>query len=343
MASTYPSPSPTTTTTTVDQSGAPKIAALHPDIIHTHILTRLDGPTLASAACASSDLHALASSDDLWRDICAATWPSISHPWVTQLVSTFPAGHRSFYSDSFPALDHVISPDFFDPDRSKELISAVDIYYRDRLVFSRVKETETVSEWFHCSPFLVDLVDQKESLPAPIKHVGEDQVWLKHLEENLTLSWILIDPMGKRAANLSSRRPVSVQRHWLTGEIQFRFATIMNRCRSGEYVQCGMVVTCGGKEGGEMHVKEVSMHLEDMEGRHLNGKESLIVLGSAINGGKRKKFGNGEEGKERFEEYLEMKREWREKKQRRERALDFVCILTGVSIFVSFWSFILFR
>ncbi|GMN46893.1 hypothetical protein TIFTF001_016061 [Ficus carica] len=330
------------------------LSAIHPDIIRAHILARLDGPALAAAGCASSELHALSADENLWRDICTAMWPSVADPALRHLISTFPAGHRSFFSDSFPVLDRVpkleFNPDH--PSPSSGLISAVDIFYQDKLVFSKVKETDTLTEWFQCSPFLLDLLDPKDSVQTPVQRAAvNDGAWMKHLEENLTLSWILIDPTRKRAANLSSRRPVSVQRHWLTGEIQLRYATIMagpddrrlSPSPATEHVQCGMVVTCGAEEGGEMHVREVGMHVEDMEGRHLNGKESMVVLRNAIERGERKKEREAGERREKFEEYLARRREMREKKQRRERALDLACIVTGVSIFVAFWSFVLFR
>lgn len=202
-----------------------------------------------------------------------------------------------------------------------------------------------MSGWFLCSPFRVDLLDPKESVPTPIQHVGEDDgAWLEHLEENLTLSWIVIDPTRKRAANLSSRKPVSVHRHWLTGAVQLRYTTIMAAGGSGDdRVECAMVVTCGGKEGGKLQVREVSLQVEDMEGKHLNGRDSLGILESGIEGGKRKKLGKGREGKERYEEYLEMKKERREKEARRERALDTACIVSGISMFVGFSTFLCLR
>ncbi|KAM5585113.1 F-box protein [Rosa sericea] len=332
--------------TTVEQGGDASISALHSDIITSHILTRLDGPTLASAACASSQLHAFSAEQTLWKDICASTWPSVSDERVEGIISTFPSGHRSFFSDSFPLLDHSSWPQF-DPSRlapASELISAVDIFYKGELVFSKVQETETETGWFLCSPFRIDLLEQKETVPTPISHIGDTNESLKHLEENLTLSWIVIDPAQKRAANLSGRKPVSVTRHWLTGEVQLRFATIMPGDRRGEFVQCGVVVTCKGSDGGKLQVREVSMQMEAMEGNHLNGKESLVILQGAIEGGKRKRESEeGSEGKARFGEFLEMKRERKERSQRRERALDMICIATGVTLFMAFWSFVLFR
>ncbi|KAM0996925.1 hypothetical protein ACFX13_006922 [Malus domestica] len=331
------------TTLAVDQGDGPSISVVHPDIITAHILTRLDGQTLAAASCASSELHSFSAKEKLWRDASIATWPSITDPRVNDLISTFPGGHRFFFSDSFPLLDHSPSQFNFSPSSpTAELISAVDIFYKDQLIFSKVQESETESGWFLCSPFRVDLLDRKETVPTPIQHVGEDQKSLKHLEDNLSLSWIVIDPTRKRAANLSSRTAVTVQRHWLTGEIQLRFATILAGEKKGEYVQCGMVVTCkrSGSEGRELHVREVSMQMEGMEGNHLNGRESLVILQRAIEGGKRRKE---VKGKAKYEEYLEMKRERRERKERREKALDMICIAAGVTIFMAFWSFVLFR
>ncbi|OMO83208.1 F-box protein [Corchorus olitorius] len=207
---------------------------------------------------------------------------------------------------------------------------------------------ETSSNWFLYSPFRVDLLGQKDSIPTPIKYVGGSKVdaWLKHLEENLSLSWIVIDPTRKKAVNMSSRGPVSVQRHWLTGDVQVRFGTVMAgdgwRGSAREMVECGVVVICGGKEGGEMHVNEVSMVMEDMDGKALNGKDSLVILKGVVENGRRKKL-NGNEGKEKYEKFEERKRERKEGRQRNERALDLVCIAVGVAGFVAFWSAMLLR
>lgn len=334
----------TTPFATVDyQDGGTDFSAVHSDIIQNHILNLLDGPTLASAACASSQLHALSTEEKLWRNICASTWPSIDHPRLRHLISSFPAGYRSFFSDSFPALDHLSRPK--NPDRSclpPVLLSAVDVHYEDELIFSRVLETQTWTKtgWFLCAPFHIDLLGQKETIPTSIRNVGDDQAWLKHLEENLTLSWIVIDQTRKRAVNVSSRRPVSVERHWLTGDIQLRYAMIMaGNTSTSEFVQCGVVVKCGGKVGTEMHVTEVSLLMEDMEGKHLNGRDSLVVLRAAMESGKRKKERRGE-AKERFEGYLEMRKVWRETKKMRDRAVDMLCSLT---IFVVFLYLVFFR
>ncbi|CAL5352563.1 unnamed protein product [Camellia sinensis] len=328
----------------VPHGGATNISAVHPDIIQTHIFTRLDGPTIASAACASSHLHAISADEKLWRDICHHTWPSTAEDLVHRLISTFPAAHRSFYYDSFPTLHHRRPNNRRrhrqGPPPTSELISAVDIRYQDRLVISKTHETETVSGWFKCSPFRVDLLDPKETVPSPAKFQGGEDACQSDLEENLTLSWILIDPTRKRAANFSSLRPVSVTRHWLSGDFQVRFATILAGDRRDEFVQCGAVVTCDGKEGGELQVKEVSLLMEDMDGKNLNGKDSLVILQEAMEGGERRKK-RGEE-RERYQDYLKKKRERFEGKVRREKRLDMVCIVSGVTIFLA-WTYVFLR
>ncbi|XVF05111.1 hypothetical protein REPUB_Repub05bG0143500 [Reevesia pubescens] len=340
----------TETSTAVDHGGNETISTIHPDIIQSHILNRLDGPSLASFASASSQLHFLSTQENLWQNICSSTWPSINHSRLQEIISTFPSGHRSFFSDSFPFpnsqplnLDDVNSLTL-----PTELISAVDIYYQNKIIYSKVEEMETSSDWFLCSPFRVDLIDPKDSTTTAVKYLGgcKDDTWLKHLEETLSSSWIIIDPIRKKAVNMSSRRAVSVQRHWLTGDVQMRFGIVMDgngrRGSSRELVECGVVVTCGGKEGGEMHVREVSMVMEDMEGKGLNGKETLIILDGVIDNGRRKK-GERNGGKEKYEEFEGRKRERKEKKQRKERALDLVCITIGVAGFVTFWSATLLR
>ncbi|XP_052173354.1 probable F-box protein At2g36090 [Diospyros lotus] len=331
---------------TVEDGGHTSIADVHPDIIRTHILARLDGPTLASATCASAQLHSLSSCDDLWRHLCHRNWPSTARPLIRHLISRFPAAHRGFYSDSFPTLHYRsrCRPVNSNPLRlppAPRLVSAVDVHYRNKLILSKVEETDTVTGWFLCSPFRIDVLDQKEKVPAPVKFHGGHDTFQSDLEESLTLSWIIFDPAQNRAANFSSPRPVSVNRHWLSGDIQVRFATVLAGQQAGEPVSCTAVVTCGGREGGELQVKEVSFQVEDMEGKNLSGRESLVILQEAMELGERRREKKGEE-REIHAEFLKMKKERIERKQRREKRLDMVCMATGVTIFLA-WALHLLR
>ncbi|KAK6936249.1 hypothetical protein RJ641_033279 [Dillenia turbinata] len=341
---------------TVDRGsgyGGTNILALPHDVLLTHILTRLDGPTLSSAACASSTLHSLSSDRKLWIDICESTWPSTADPRMRQLIGSFPSGHRSLFSDSFPLL--APNPDTASPiphpgrpsNGTMELISAVDIHCKNQPIFSKVQNVETESGWFLGSPFIVDLLSPKDSIPTQIKHndrADEDDKFLKDLEENMTLSWIVVDPNLTRSVNLSGRRPISVERHWLNGDVQLKYVTILtgDRQSPSEYVQCEIVVTCGGCEGEEMHVREVTLQVEDLEGKCLSGRDSLAILQRAMERGKREKVREGEDGKARHRNFMEMRKERTERKQRREKVIDMVCVTVMVAIFLAYWSYVLF-
>lgn len=313
------------------------ITTLHPDIINSHILTLLDGPALASAASSSSELRRLCTQNHLWHKICTSIWPSLNDPLAAALISTFPSGHRSIFSDSYPSPSiHRNRPiSSSSPPPPAELISAVDLYYKDKPFFSKVHRTKTHKGWFHSSPLWVDLLDSDENVPTPLKLFPDDDVeWLNDLQENLSLSWIMIDPTRKRAANLSSRRPVSARWHWLSGELEVVYAVAME-----EEVQCIVKVTCCGKVGGDMHVREVSLTMGDMDGRHVIGKESMVILQNAMEGVKRKRV-DGEEAKESYEKFCRMKMERRERLMRKAKALDMVAMLVTFVIFVLlFWFF----
>ncbi|XP_022743943.1 probable F-box protein At2g36090 [Durio zibethinus] len=332
---------------TVDQDIAAAISTIHPDIIETHILTRLDGPTLASASCSSTQLRALASHENLWTNICHSMWPSTTSPRVFHVISNFPNGSSSFFSDAFPLAMEPVSfgNSSENPNLPSELISAVDIYYKKELIFSKVVETETVTAWFKCSPFRVDLLGPKEAFSTRIPHPDTEDT-CRDLEEGMELSWIVIDPIGKRAMNLSSQRPVTIQWHWLSGDVQVKFASVVTGGRSGaatELVQCGVVVTCGGSARGEMHVREVSLQVEDMDGMYLKGRDSLVILKRGLEGKRGKVKKKEEERKKEFLEFLERKRERKEKKIMREGILDMLCVAFGVMAFASSVLFFLLR
>lgn len=327
------------TSAAADRSGGVPITAIHPDIIRTHILNRLDGATLASTSCASSQFLALCGDDQLWRDLCNATWPSTTDPRVLRAISAFPplTAHRSFYSDSFPSTQHQHLKEAR-LSETPELISAVDIYCDDQLIYSKVLETETISNWFLSFPFSLELLDPKEMVRTPLKFEGEDGVCTALAEENLRVSWILIDPNNKRAVNVASHKAVDSRLHWLNGDIQLRYSTV-SAIANGELVQCAVVVTCGRKEGGELQVKEVKMQVEDLEGRTLSGRDSLKILQAAMEGPRRRIDCKRE--KEIYELFLRKKVQYREKEQRRETGLDMICVFIGLSIFFAIWIFFL--
>ncbi|KAI4300520.1 hypothetical protein L6164_033889 [Bauhinia variegata] len=318
-----------TSETTFGDGNATTISAVHPDIIQTHILSRLDGPALASVATTCRQLYQLSSQEHLWAKICHSTWPSTNSPHIRHVISTFPSRSRSFFPDSFPLL-LTPAPSTYNshtnPDRTTELISAVDIFYRQQLIFSKVVETETVTGWFSCSPFRIDLLDPKDVVQTPIKCPKGDEA-CQDIGDDLSLSWIVIDPTGRRAVNLSSEKPVSVQRHWLSGEVHARFASVLtgDKGSSSEFAMCNLMITFGGVEGGDMHVREASLQMEDMDGSHMNGRDSLVILQRALEGKRGRRVRPEQEGLKRYQEFLNMKKERKERKLRAEGRLDFLC------------------
>ncbi|XP_008442873.2 probable F-box protein At2g36090 [Cucumis melo] len=343
--SSAPMPNHTFSPSAVVDGASTSISDIHPDILRTHILSRLDGPDLAAAACTSSELHRLTAEPKLWAAICHSTWPSTTTPRLDALISEFPDGPRSFFYDSFPRGSNHSETSTSSPSPATycrrrhlpmELISAVDIYYRGEMIFSRVVETETVSGWFRCSPFRIDMLDPKDVVPTTIRFPIGDGNTCRELAEDLTLSWIVIDGAGRRAVNLSSYRAVKVERHWLSGEVHVEFGTVLGgeRGTAAEWVKCGIAVTCGGWEGGNLQVREVNLQVEDMDGTFLDGKESLVILERAMEGRK---------GRKRLDEFMEKKKERKEMKVRREGTLDMMCLAFGFFGFATLCLCFLFR
>ncbi|KAK4791947.1 hypothetical protein SAY86_022382 [Trapa natans] len=333
----------TAASSTLTQSSPPAAVAAYADattdvlpidILQFHILTRLDGPTLAAASCASTQLRQLSAPDTMWAGVCRSTWPSTNDPRLLELISAFPGGHRSFFSDSYPHLA-VSGQDSVDAGSlaPAEIISCVDIRHRGKLIFSKAVATETTTAWFKCSPFRVDMLDPKEVVSTPVPYPDTDHA-CGQLGDCLTLSWIVVDPAGQRAANVSSRRSVSVIRHWLSGEVHARFATVLpgDRRSSSKFVECGVVVICGGCRGEDLQVREVSLQVENMDGKFLNGRESLGILRRALAARRRTPPGGcseEDEGRRMHEEFQRMKMERKERRMRAEGALDMICAASG--------------
>ncbi|GAA0169632.1 hypothetical protein LIER_24073 [Lithospermum erythrorhizon] len=299
--------------------------SIHEEIIKSHILNKLDGKSLASTSCVSTEFKSLSNGEILWKTICSNHFPSSLNP----LVQTNMTNHRLFFSDVSSAVHHLpLTPPSQRP-KIKNLVSAVDIFYEDEVVFSRVINTESCSSWFSCSPFKIDILEAKEVFPTNVKITGDDQMCMAALEKGMKLSWIMIDGDSKKALNVSSLCPVAVRRNWLGGEIQIRYAMVVpdsRYCDDGEaLVQCGVVVSY--REGEEMQVKELSLIVEDSEGLILDGNEGLAIVQEVINGERGVK--NSDEERERYEKFINYKSDLTEMK------LDMFVVFTGVSLFLS--------
>ncbi|RAL51716.1 hypothetical protein DM860_010434 [Cuscuta australis] len=335
----FPAPS-----SAAEQGGGADISALHSDVMAAHILARLDGPTLASITSASLALRRLCSDQThrLWLDICHSTWPSTAAPRVTDVISAFPdGGPRAFFAHSFPLPASAPSSSPSSP--PKELISAVDIRYKDELIFSKVHEMETSSSGFEHSPFMVDLVDPKDGVFTQITHPDENGMCASFTKD-VTLSWIMIDPNNQQVVNLSSYKPVSVHRQWLGGgRVRVTFASILlTEHRHAGPAQCGIVVTFDASNGGEtLHVWEVSIQMEGIDGNLLNGKDSLLILQMALEGKRVNGIRRAEESRRRFKEFLDLKKKRKERKEKVEMALGILSVVFGASAFLAFSLFLL--
>ncbi|XP_024970282.1 F-box protein At2g27310-like [Cynara cardunculus var. scolymus] len=330
------------------------LADIHPHIIQTHILPRLDGPSLSTAAAASSYLQALCSDDHLWAHVSNSTWPSINHPHLHHLISSFPTGYRSFFDDSFPALvtdvNHHNRPRTWSKSQSdcylnlpSELISAIDIRYQNDVIFSRIEITDTTTD-FLSPAFRMELNDPVpenfQSIDLKVDELaGADQETLSHLKESVTLNWILIDPTLKRAGNLSSIKAVSARQDWMTNETLLRYVTVLPGCEANEVVQCRIQVVLGaGKGGVGLHVKEVSLQLQDLDCCCLNGREFLVITQGAIlekNSVKRKVV-DDDERREMYQKLKQLRKKRIEWVKKEEEKRDFGDKLNSLLMIVSF-------
>ncbi|KAL3619074.1 hypothetical protein CASFOL_036644 [Castilleja foliolosa] len=306
------------------------IDTIDSDIIQFHILNKLDGASLAAASCASSQLLSLCTHDYLWKQICNSRWPSTSDPSVRAAISAFPSGHRSFYSDSFPASLSTPPKKTGFPNTS-ELISAVDIFYGGDLIYSKVLNTETISGIFLCSRFRLDLLHQKEMVVVPLKFDGDEDGCMTRAAEHLRVSWILIDPSSGRAVNVASGKAVEARWQYLTEDMDLRYATVVDG-GGGEVVQFHVEVNCGGDYGGDLMVREVRLEIEDVDGRVLTGLESLGIIEAAMEGERRRV--SGEMEKEIYERFRNMQLS-SGIKQTSERGVSVVVFTAaGISIFL---------
>ncbi|GLT78018.1 hypothetical protein SLA2020_495680 [Shorea laevis] len=78
------------------------MASLSSDLFYD-ILRRLDGPTLASAACTCAAFCSISKEEKLWENVCSSMWPSTNREDVKSLISSI-GGFRKFYADCFPLI-----------------------------------------------------------------------------------------------------------------------------------------------------------------------------------------------------------------------------------------------
>ncbi|KAB2003456.1 hypothetical protein ERO13_D11G127100v2 [Gossypium hirsutum] len=365
------------------------MASLSTDVFYD-ILRRLDGPSLAAAACACATFCSISREERLWENVCSSMWPSTNREDVKSLISLI-GGFRKFYADCFPLIVNKEVTEYQwngyleNPEEWTEaeyygdtvelesispldFVSIVDIRYKDKTICSKVlwgiPNANGSNSWFHNCPFRIDLLnyaardDDSESevtltvsdgLP-PItsmeKERKDGKLW-KELRDGLRLSWIVVNRKVKQAANLASWSPLGGQRHWPTDkDFVIRFGSVLpaKDILPCQVVECILimkfrVVNTEG-EGVETTLKltELSMQLEDMEGAHVNGRNSLLILKEALSCRRSKNYS---EVLESCHLYSKVQSELKEEKMRNESRIDRLCILSGIAAFVTFWYYIL--
>ncbi|KAM5563766.1 F-box protein [Rosa sericea] len=365
------------------------MASLNTDLFYD-ILRRLDGPTLATAACTCAAFWSISKEERLWEDVCSSMWPSTNREDVKSLISSI-GGFRKFYADCFPLIvnkevtdyqwnDYLEYPeewteaeyygdmDEFESISPSDFVSIVDIRYKDKLICSKVlwgiPNANGFNGWFYNCPFRIDLLtyaardddDDGEAFLSvanglpPITSMETERkdgkLW-RGLRDGLRLSWIVVNRKMKQAANLASWCPIGGQRHWPTDkDFVIRFGSILP---ARDILPCQVVecilsmkfrVICTEGEGAETTLKltELSMQLEDMEGSHVNGRNSLLILKEALSCRRSKNYS---EVLESCNLYSKVQNELKEEKMRSESRLDRLCILSGIAAFISFCYYVL--
>lgn len=360
-------------------------ASLSTDLFYD-ILRRLDGPTLATAACTCAAFCSISREERLWENVCSSMWPSTNREDVKSLIASI-GGFRKFYADCFPLIvnkevseyhwnkyleypeewteaEYYGDMDEFETISPSDFVSIVDIRYKDKAICSKVlwgiPNANGFNGWFYNCPFRIDILTTyaardddgegevtlsvSDGLP-PIfsmeKERKDGKLW-KELRDGLRLSWIVVNKKMKQAANLASWSPLGGQRHWPTDkDFVIRFGSVLPAkdilpCR---VVECILImkfrVVHTEEEGVQTTLKltELSMQLEDMEGAHVNGRNSLLILKEALSCHRSKNYS---EVLESCHLYSKVQSELKEEKMRSESRLDRLCILSGIAAFITF-------
>ncbi|KAM7254038.1 hypothetical protein ACFE04_031720 [Oxalis oulophora] len=350
------------------------------------ILRRLDGPTLATAACACASFCSISKEQQLWENVCSSMWPSTSREDVKLLILSI-GGFQKFYADCFPLIvnkevneyqwnwnDYREYPEewteaeyYGDMDESESMlpsdfVSIVDIRYKDKTICSKVlwgiPDANGFNAWFYSCPFRIDLaglfdndeekitLSVSDGLPPIISMETErkdGKVW-QELCDGLRLSWIVVNRKVKQAANLASWSPLGGQRHWPTdNDFVIRFGSVLpaKDILPCQVVECILLMKFRVEEVGAqttLKFAELSMQLEDMDGAHVNGRNSLLILKEALSCNRSKNYS---EVLESCHLYSKVQSELKEEKLRSENRLDTLCILSGIAAFITFWYCIL--
>ncbi|PKA65709.1 F-box protein [Apostasia shenzhenica] len=161
--------------------------SLSSDLLYD-IFRRLDGPSLAKAACTCADFSSVSKEEELWENASRSLWPSTNRDDVSSLISSV-GGFRRFYADCFPLIvnddvpaaqldsnlpypDEWAEADYYgdieeiDIISPSDFISIVDVRYKEKVVCSRViwgiPDADSYNGWFDNCPFRIDLLNYQD-------------------------------------------------------------------------------------------------------------------------------------------------------------------------------------
>ncbi|XP_042019538.1 probable F-box protein At2g36090 [Salvia splendens] len=301
-----------------------------------------------------SDIKSLISSVGGLKKFYADCFPLI----VNKDVPEFHCNVYYDYPQEWTEADYYGDEDEVENISPSDFVSIVDIRYREKTICSKVvwgiPYANGSSGWFYNCPFRLDLLANSEQeaddvmlslsdgLPRSwsIERERKDGKLWHELRDGIRLSWILVNKKTKKAANLSSWSPIGGQRHWPTdNDFLIRFGSILpaKDILPCQVVECILIMKFKvvGSENSLTSLKltELSMQLGDMEGSHVNGRNSLLVLREALNCPRSKNYS---EALESCELYSRVQSELKEEKMRYENRLDTMWILGSIAACATF-------
>ncbi|XP_023765232.1 probable F-box protein At2g36090 [Lactuca sativa] len=250
-----------------------------------------------------------------------------------------------------------------------DFVSLVDIRYKEKTICSKViwgiPNANVYNGWFSDCPFRIDLfaysdrdddddddhndhagevitLSVSDGLPpvTSLERERKDGKLWQELRDGIKLSWIIVNSKAKQAANLSSWCALDGQRHWPTNKdflLQFGSIVPAKQILPCRVVKCiiAMKFRVTDVEGSGTHttlnLTELCMQLGDMEGVHVNGRNSLLVLKEALRCDRSKNYSLVVES---CRLYAKVQSEIREEKIRHENMLERLHILGSITAFV---------
>ncbi|KVH94404.1 F-box domain, cyclin-like protein [Cynara cardunculus var. scolymus] len=263
------------------------------------------------------------------------------------------------YPEELTEAEYYGDIDEFENVSPSDFVSIVDIRYKDKTICSKViwgiPNANGFNGWFSNCPFRIDLftfsggvtlsvVDGLPPVTSMERERKDGKLW-QELRDGIRLSWIVVNTKAKQAANLSSWSPLGGQRHWPTdNDFLLRFGSILpaKDILPCQMVECILAMKFRVTEASGVHttleLTELCMQLGDMDGAHVNGRNSLLVLKEALSCNRSRNYNLALES---CHLYSKVQNEMKEEKMRYESMLDRLFILGGITAFVTLCCYFL--